>query len=546
LNKANKAKKTLEERVVCIPIDYFSLNYPLTNSGNSYQINRYITMLLRLLPITAAAMLLGDCTCLISPLSHSSRNSISSVAFVSRTSSNGASSPLFMSSMQSSTTFQSTPTYGIEGPGREKEEDKDPAEDIQSYIDMPDSIAAKANLDGTVLVSGWVKTRERTDQTVFDLLNHEDSAMKFDKIVAFVDDVKFAKKRLLSRSARYTGLLDKLDFAEAAEKDALPTADQLEGVKHWVANVEDGNLDTVKAIAALCQAAPSLENVSVLLSGAKGLDVEQSKEAIQALDGNSERCKFAIVAVGELKEHQEGSRPYDVENFGTEGGVIPDDAVVSRDESLRLVTECLQLETGSNKALTFTEIQNTNTTENVGARLIKGLREAGYTRPQELDHMIGKGIGEYDTACKKFQQEKFDRENPDPELVQKEKEERDRKAAIQWEQSEKEFEERKKKEIEDTARTWAKREYFRKSMGGNMGMTEEEYIVKVWDRAMFEGDLKYRMMHGGETDERAELAVFMTKQEKKKQAALKKAKKALEGKLGDLLDGDDDDDDDDE
>lgn len=499
-------------------------------------------MMLRLLPITAVAMLLGDGTCFLSPLSHSG-SGISPFAFVSRS----GSSPLFMSSMQSSTTFQSTPTYGIEGPGREKVEDKDPAEDIQSYIPMPDSIAAKAGLDGTVLVSGWIRTKERTDQTVFDLLNHEDSAMKFDKIVAFVNDVKFAKKRLLSRSARYTGLLDKLDFAEAAEKDALPTVEQLAGVKHWVANVEEGNLDTVQAIAALCQAAPdTLQNVSVLLSGAKDLDVSASVAAIKALDDNSENVNFSIVAVGDLLEHQEGSRPYDVENFGTEGGVISDGAVYSRDESLRLVTECLQLESGTNKALSFTEIQNTNTTENVGARLIKGLREAGYTRPQEIDHMIGKGIGEYDTACKKFAQDKYDKENPDPELVAKEKEERDRQAAIQWEQSEKDFEERKKKEIEDTARTWAKREYFRKSMGGNMGMTEEEYIVKVWDRAMFEGDLKYRMMHGGQTDERAELAVFMTKQEKKKQAALKKVTKALEGKLGDLLEDDDDDDDDDD
>ena len=39
---------------------------------------------------------------------------------------------------------------------------------------------------------------------------------------AFVDDEKFAKKRLLSRHARYTGLLDKLEFLEASEPGALP------------------------------------------------------------------------------------------------------------------------------------------------------------------------------------------------------------------------------------------------------------------------------------------------------------------------------------
>merc|ERR1712127_1015115 len=310
------------------------------------------------------------------------------------------------------------------------------------------------------------------------------------------------------------------------------------------ANVEDGNLDTVNEIAALCKESPSLENVSILLSGAVGLDVSETVNAIKGLDANSEKCKFAIVAVGKIKEHPEGAMPYDIADLGTEGGVVPEGSIYSRDESLRLVTECLQLECGTNKALTFTEVASTNTTENVGAKLVKGLREAGYTRPQEIDHMISKGIHAYEEAIETYKKEKWEKENPDPEILKKEEAEREKEAAIAWEKSEREFEERKQKEIEETARSWAKREYFRKSMGGNMGMTEEEYIESVWERAMFEGDLKYRMMHGGETDERKELAEFEAKQEKKKEAALRRAKKALEGTL--LPSEDDDEDDDDE
>merc|ERR1711862_565163 len=149
-------------------------------------------------------------------------------------------------------------------------------------------------------------------------------------------------------------------------------------------------------------------------------------------------------------------------------------------------------------------------------KLIRGLRQAGYTRPQEIDHMITKGVKAYGDAIEEYKQKVYERENPDPE---------------------------------EQARAWAKREYFRRSMGGNMGMTEEDFINKNWDRAMFEGDLKYRMMHGGKTDERKELADFTKKQEAKKEAALKKARKALEDKLGDVLDTtsiDDDDDDDEE
>ena len=55
---------------------------------------------------------------------------------------------------------------------------------------------------------------------------------------------------------------------------------------------------------------------------------------------------------------------------------------------MRMVTETLQLDAGAKRALTFSEVYETNTTE---AKLIKGLREAGYARCQEIDHMLRDG-----------------------------------------------------------------------------------------------------------------------------------------------------------
>jgi len=157
----------------------------------------------------------------------------------------------------------------------------------------------------------------------------------------------------------------------------------------------------------------------------------------------------------------------------------------------------------------------------------------------------------FEAAVAEYKQKKFDKENPDPEEEARLLKEREVQDKLNWEKSEKEFDERRQNEIEETARAWAKRQYFRKSMGGNMGMTEEEYIKSVWERAMFEGDLKYRMMHGGKTDERKELAEFMSKQDMKKATALKKAKELLEDQLGTIIDADkvpagSDDDDEDE
>jgi hypothetical protein len=114
------------------------------------------------------------------------------------------------------------------------------------------------------------------------------------------------------------------------------------------------------------------------------------------------------------------------------------------------------------------------------------------------------------------------------------------------------------KEVEAIAKEWAKREYFRQSMAGAVknDVTEEDFIKSVWDRALFEGDLKYRQSKGEKTDEEKELADFKGRQEKKKEVMLARAKKELKEILekedlgGDdlqaALDEDDDDDDEDD
>lgn len=439
-------------------------------------------------------------------------------------------------------------SYGIEGPRREKTEEPNPEEDIQSYIKAPEPLKGRSTLSGKVLVSGWVNSRERSDQKVFDLLNDEDSPFEWEKIIAFVDDEKFAKKRLFSRTARYTGLSDKLEFLQSEKERGLPTVEQLKGVGTWVANV-GSDLEAIKSIGDLCGKS-EINNVSILVENSGGLDAQASAEAIAALDVASEKCQFTVVAVGEIYDDARGlgNAPYTVNDFGTEAGVVS--GKYSRDESLTLVTHGLALGSGANKALSFTEAE----AEDDAFKLVKGLREAGFTRYQEIDHMISKGVPAYEAAIADYKQRKFERENPDPEEEARLAEERAIQDKLNWEKSEKEFDERKKNEIEETARAWAKRQYFRKSMGGNMGMTEEEYIESVWERAMFEGDLKYRMMHGGKTDERKELAEFLSKQDKKKATALKKAKELLEDQLGTVIDADkvpagsddDSDDDDDE
>ena len=104
--------------------------------------------------------------------------------------------------------------------------------------------------------------------------------------------------------------------------------------------------------------------------------------------------------------------------------------------------------------------------------------------------------------------------------------------AVQRKDEEKEA--ARKGETEDIAREWAKRDFFRKGMSGEISdMTEEEYIESIWDRAMFEGDLRWRQLNGKETNEEQELEDFKSKQDKKKKAMLERAKASLAELLDD-------------
>lgn len=423
-----------------------------------------------------------------------------------------------------------------------------PNTNIQAYLEEPDTIDPRPNLEGTCLVSGFVNAKERTDQFVFDLLNHEDSAFEFKKIVAFVDDEKFAKKRLLSRSARYTGLLDKLDFKEAAVEGALPVAAQLEGIDSWLANVESNGdfVAQVKAIAELAKGASDLENISVMVTNASGENVSAA-DRVAVVDALKDTGKqYTLLVIGKLEDRDEGKVPYKFRNFDSdidEDATLPEDAVFSREEAMRMVTETLQLDAGANKALTFSEVYETNTTE---AKLIKGLREAGYARCQEIDHMLRDGTEKYQQALDDFAEK-----NPnwgdgvyatdawweDPKFLAQVE---DAKASyrrggvvVEEEDEEEEVKDERTLEIEKIATEWAKREFFSQSMAGtvNEEMDEEEFIESVWERAMFEGDLKFRQMNGEEPDVDAELLDFKTQQERKQQTMLKMAKQELQDVL---------------
>lgn len=108
-----------------------------------------------------------------------------------------------------------------------------------------------------------------------------------------------------------------------------------------------------------------------------------------------------------------------------------------------------------------------------------------------------------------------------------------KKSSLRKEQAVQKVKDERTVEVEKIASEWAKREYFRQSMSGTVAedMTETAFVESVWDRALFEGDLKYRQMNGEITNAETELVDFKARQERKKQAMLKRAKNELQGLL---------------
>lgn len=316
-----------------------------------------------------------------------------------------------LSSSSTSTELYMISSWGVKGnPAFRTKERLDPERNIQDYLPEPGPVEARSNIDGTILVSGLVNHKDRTDQFLFDLINHEDSAFEFKNITAFVDDATFAKKRLLSRSARYTGLLDKLHLIQASEPGALPKVEDLQNVKSWLAILEnkDGNnnqlIQHCKDISELAMLAAKsatgdvkLENVAIVLAGINELSTDACKSAVEAVAKLSDvNVQYTVVAVGNLDDTRvEGSAAYQYEKLNEMEQVLPAKATFSREEMYRIVTELLQLECGVNQAFVFAEVYNPNITE---AKLIKGLREAGYARPQEIDHMIRNGPAVRETS----------------------------------------------------------------------------------------------------------------------------------------------------
>ncbi|GMH82179.1 hypothetical protein TrVE_jg13006 [Triparma verrucosa] len=361
----------------------------------------------------------------------------------------------------------------------------------------PDPIKPRTS-GKTVLVSGLLQCKDRTDQTTFDFLK-DNPLFSFEKIIAFCEDISFAKKRLTSRSARYSGLLDMLEFREGT--NGVPTVEDLKDVDSHVAyGISE---DTAGQIAENAAKAGVKNLVALMEAPASSAAVESVLSSLSSASPVS----YTLLTVPSIVDGSEG-KPYRVNSVTSDvGGTIP------RDEALRIMTECLALDCASSNSYSVVAAD----TDEVAVEYLKDLRSKGYTRSQEIEKMLEGGIETFEVAVK---------EKEDEAAMKVKKEEEFKKGAgarsLSREEEIKqllakgkqEYKEMMEKKVKEEASDILRREWREKYFARNTSSPEEEYVAENMERGMKEAIRMIKMLKGEKLDDDEQEEHWMDREER--------------------------------
>jgi len=253
--------------------------------------------------------------------------------------------------------------------------------------------ANSRELEGTALISGLIISGQ-ADQFAFDLVHGQG---KFDKIIAFTPDSKSAKKKLLGRSARYSGLSSLLEFTEGSTDDLLATDGPLTGVNSWLAFEVDSASVLAKAEAAK---AAAVKNVIFVVSG----DADMS--AAEALLKES-GATYTFIRTGEVVDGDEDMmQVFLMANITAN----QEPKKIKRGNVVRVACEALQIPSATNVALELRPagIEGKlymNYFRKGGQTKNKKKWKMGRTRTEEIEDLMNKGetvFDEFDKSYKRW------------------------------------------------------------------------------------------------------------------------------------------------
>jgi len=179
----------------------------------------------------------------------------------------------------------------------------------------------------------------------------------FSKVTAYCSSTVNAKKMLLSRQARYSGLVDVLNFAEGDAGACF------EGCTTWVAL----NADEVKTKGWIDSAVAAGVERIILHFAEEG----PSSELAQKLEGTN--VKYTVLKTGKLMDGMSGN-PMKV------GELADDCEELSKEDVYRFITEALTIDSANNRLLSVT--QNADDTQ------FREMRRAGCDRRDEVEALL--------------------------------------------------------------------------------------------------------------------------------------------------------------
>jgi hypothetical protein len=181
-----------------------------------------------------------------------------------------------------------------------------------------------------------------------------------------------AKKMLLSRNARYSGLLDLLTFSEGEPAEAFTGADT------WLSLNSDG-----AAVSAQLAAAKAAGVKRVLLHFSADGPTDGTDAG--SLSGELSGLTYTVLRTGTLTKASGGG--------GMKVGELADPTCgeATKDDVYRIMTEALSLDSASGKMLSLCA------TDDVVQ--LKAMRQAGCTRREEADALLGGKIKETEVVA---------------------------------------------------------------------------------------------------------------------------------------------------
>jgi len=197
-------------------------------------------------------------------------------------------------------------------------------------------------------------------RTLFPMLNDYG---RYQSIVAHGSDIATTKKALLTRHARYGGLLDVLSFADGSLADAFAGADT------WLAINAD---EAVLAASIDAAVAAGVTRVVILLTG-NGPTAGLADAG--ALEAKLEGLDFTVIRTGSLVDDEVGGglKLADVD--------VPVCDDVSKGDVFRFVTEALSLPESLGRLFSLCPSEGTVPT-------LKQLRLSGFERREEYQLLL--------------------------------------------------------------------------------------------------------------------------------------------------------------